>query len=254
MALKIVKEIYSPNCYSIAFEPSVSFEEGMQILHSSGHPLASALIDVLKSLPFDAYFFEMAPVNNLTADTTRWEALVTESFELAQIRKADQNTFEEKFGLTDNDIVVFPNLGGDATLVVPKPLTSLPLRSGPGGSLLHYAHLASFLRAPATQAQPQAQAQAQAQALLSTLAREALAALEQRQGSPLWVSTSGLGVSWLHFRLDSRPKYYQQAAFKVWPFPAAATAAGASAAGGGVAGRASASVGSSASSAPKAGR
>lgn len=31
---------------------------------------------------------------------------------------------------------------------------------------------------------------------------------------PLWVSTSGLGVSWLHVRLDSRPKYYTYAPYK----------------------------------------
>lgn len=27
-------------------------------------------------------------------------------------------------------------------------------------------------------------------------------------GSPRWLSTSGLGVSYLHVRIDSRPKYY----------------------------------------------
>ena len=30
----------------------------------------------------------------------------------------------------------------------------------------------------------------------------------------LWVSTSGLGVYWLHVRLDSYPKYYQHAPYK----------------------------------------
>jgi hypothetical protein len=25
----------------------------------------------------------------------------------------------------------------------------------------------------------------------------------------MWLSTSGLGVAWLHIRLDSTPKYYQ---------------------------------------------
>ena len=25
---------------------------------------------------------------------------------------------------------------------------------------------------------------------------------------PVWLSTSGLGVYWLHIRLDARPKYY----------------------------------------------
>jgi hypothetical protein len=31
---------------------------------------------------------------------------------------------------------------------------------------------------------------------------------------PLWLSTSGLGVAWLHVRLDSRPKYYSYAPYR----------------------------------------
>jgi hypothetical protein len=35
-------------------------------------------------------------------------------------------------------------------------------------------------------------------------------ALETRLGDvPVWLSTAGLGVYWLHIRLDSRPKYYR---------------------------------------------
>ena len=30
---------------------------------------------------------------------------------------------------------------------------------------------------------------------------------------PVWLSTSGMGVAWLHFRLDQRPKYYTYRAF-----------------------------------------
>jgi hypothetical protein len=33
--------------------------------------------------------------------------------------------------------------------------------------------------------------------------------MEQRMGSsPVWLSTAGAGVPWLHVRLDERPKYY----------------------------------------------
>lgn len=31
---------------------------------------------------------------------------------------------------------------------------------------------------------------------------------------PIWLSTSGLGVYWLHMRLDRRPKYYTYEPFK----------------------------------------
>ena len=31
---------------------------------------------------------------------------------------------------------------------------------------------------------------------------------------PVWLSTAGLGVSWLHLRIDSRPKYYRYVPYK----------------------------------------
>ena len=34
---------------------------------------------------------------------------------------------------------------------------------------------------------------------------------------PIWISTSGLGVAWLHIRLDSSPKYYQHQPYKIRP-------------------------------------
>jgi hypothetical protein len=84
--------------------------------------------------------------------------------------------------------VSFPNLGGDAFLVVPKQIFSLE----------SYGHIAAFVRsAPA----------AQRQELFQTLGgaiSDVLGENDQR----IWVSTSGLGVPWVHIRLDSYPKYY----------------------------------------------
>jgi hypothetical protein len=40
--------------------------------------------------------------------------------------------------------------------------------------------------------------------------------MEKRlSASPVWLSTSGLGVYWLHVRLDTHPKYYQYQPYKV---------------------------------------
>jgi len=33
-------------------------------------------------------------------------------------------------------------------------------------------------------------------------------------GKTFWVSTSGLGVAWLHVRVDSKPKYYSHEAYR----------------------------------------
>ena len=40
--------------------------------------------------------------------------------------------------------------------------------------------------------------------------KAAASALRQTLGTrPTWLSTSGLGVPWVHLRLDRFPKYYQ---------------------------------------------
>jgi hypothetical protein len=84
---------------------------------------------------------------------------------------------------------VFPNLSGDATLIVPRQMSNAD----------GYGHIASFVqRAP----------REQKHALLQTLSRE----IDKRLAASIdhfWVSTSGLGVPWVHVRLDERPKYYQ---------------------------------------------
>ncbi len=95
----------------------------------------------------------------------------------------------------DEDVIVFPNLGGDAVLVVPCP-------RGPDE---HYPHLAAFLRnAP----------QRQTRALWQRTAQEMLRSVGER---PVWLSTAGGGVAWLHIRLDSRPKYYSHAPYRRSP-------------------------------------
>jgi hypothetical protein len=32
---------------------------------------------------------------------------------------------------------------------------------------------------------------------------------------PIWLSTAGMGVAWLHIRLDERPKYYSHKPYAV---------------------------------------
>jgi hypothetical protein len=33
---------------------------------------------------------------------------------------------------------------------------------------------------------------------------------------PVWLSTAGAGVAWLHIRLDDRPKYYGYTPFRAF--------------------------------------
>lgn len=83
-------------------------------------------------------------------------------------------------------VLPIPNLGRTATLVVPRQVADAQT----------YAHLARFLRAgPADQVH----------ALWRCVAE---AAQQRLSAAPLWISTAGGGVAWLHVRIENEPKYY----------------------------------------------
>ena len=150
-------------------------------------------ISLLAESPYPAYFWETPPVSLASRDQP-FEFVLVDSPRLAAATP-ERRPFESYFSAAgpDETVVSFPNLGGDAFLIVPCPCAALSA----------YPHLGAFTReAPLDQQH----------ALWSA----AGAALEERLGAtPVWVSTAGLGVFWVHLRLDSRPKYYSYAPYRV---------------------------------------
>lgn len=143
-------------------------------------------ISLLADAPMSAYFWETPPVSRSSADR-EFEFVLVDSPKLADI-DPDPSDFQQYFESATKEVVTFPNLGNDALLVVPCPIANTVART----------HLASFVRfAPESQ-----------QHLLWQTVGRLLAQKLNEQGQPIWVSTSGLGVHWLHVRLDSDPKYY----------------------------------------------
>ncbi len=143
-------------------------------------------IGLLAEAPYDAYLWETPPITRMTS-TRPFEFVFVESLDLARL-SPDPAAFAQHFEAADIEIgvVSFWNLGGDARLVAPSPRDSLTT----------YPHLAAFARAaPASQQH----------AFWSTVGTNVADSLSDR---PLWLSTNGLGVAWLHVRLDTRPKYY----------------------------------------------
>ncbi len=154
----------------------------------------SAWTAFLRDAPFRAFFLETPPTTRAHQHLP-FELVLIDAPPLAVVR-ADETSFaSELVRAPQHDVLTFPNLGGDAVLVVPAP-------RGPNEA---YAHLAAFVRlAPPDQVD----------ATFVALARAIEASLDAQ---PLWVSTAGLGVAWLHLRLDSRPKYYRYAVYKSPP-------------------------------------
>ncbi len=138
---------------------------------------------LLADAPFSAFRWETPPITTATADRA-FEFVLIDSPGLA--RNPDPDAFAEHFDGVSQGVIEFANLGKDAVMVVPRP-------DGPPSA---YGHLAAFVRhAP----QPQR----------DELWQMVGAAMQRRLGAkPVWLSTAGAGVSWLHVRLDDRPKYY----------------------------------------------
>ncbi|KAA8491697.1 hypothetical protein FVE85_9744 [Porphyridium purpureum] len=108
----------------------------------------------------------------------------------------DEQTFSVQFRDARRSgarVVTFKNLGGDATLVAPVP---------PSGQPMDASSLAPWLRATRDDAQVRDDVfRAVGEAAAHRMS-------ELGPADTLWLSTSGAGVSYLHFRLDGRPKYY----------------------------------------------
>lgn len=143
----------------------------------------------LAQVPYAAFRWETPP---LTQGTMRqpFECVILDSPEL--VRSSDPGAFAAHFSGEPSEVAIFPNLGGDALLIVPCPRADASV----------YAHLAAFVRgAPESQRREFWRAVAAA-----TLRRAAVA--------PVWLSAAGDGVPWLHARLDERPKHYRHAPYR----------------------------------------
>jgi hypothetical protein len=152
--------------------------------------LGPPLTEALAASSMRAFFWECTPWP--VDRDPRFEFVLADAPSLARTGP-DPSAFETHLGDTADalSVRVFDNLGGDARLVVPCP----------GGRPDAYGHLATFVRHG-----PRDQVDALWIALGETLLRPATASR--------WVSTSGLGVPWLHLRIDQRPKYYTHAPYR----------------------------------------
>ncbi|CAM9433725.1 unnamed protein product [Choristocarpus tenellus] len=160
---------------------------------------------ILAEVPFSAFFWESEPVSPKTKDRP-YRFVVVDAPRLATVI-VDGSDFDlfiaEGKGTTT--VVSFYNLGRDALLITPCQATPLSEHG--------YAHLAAFVRnAPEDQAvKLWGKVGASLEEILNSEGSS------EEANNVVWVSTSGLGVFWVHVRLDSRPKYYTYRPFRATP-------------------------------------
>lgn len=145
-------------------------------------------IEIINIAPFAAIYLETPPITKSNVHRF-FEMVLIKSRTL--VLQPQSIVFQEHFDQAERDVVTFSNLGRNAVLVVPTPQKDAD-----------YSHLMAFLQnAPLSQIHN----------FWKTLAN----AIEERlNDKPVWVSTAGNGVHWLHVRLDSRPKYYKYPVYK----------------------------------------
>jgi hypothetical protein len=153
--------------------------------------LRRVLIDSLANAEHAAYFFECAPWLAGLDPAVEWVLVPTRAFDVST---PDPSSFRELLSGATR-VTTFANLRGDATLVVPIEDADRAV----------YGHLASFVRGAPRE---------QVDALLVAVGA-ALQSVRARSKDTLWLSTAGLGVDWLHVRIDSRPKYYRHGPYKL---------------------------------------
>jgi hypothetical protein len=141
-------------------------------------------LQIFTGLPYSAFRWETPPVTRSSLGQL-FEFAILDGPDLD--RTPDREAFADLFATMEpGSVGEFPNLGGDALMIVPSPVDESS----------SYSHLGSFLRsAPYSQ-------------LHSLWKMVGSAVIGKISTQPLWLSTAGGGVSWLHVRLDQRPKYY----------------------------------------------
>uniref|UniRef100_A0A7M5WZB2 Uncharacterized protein n=1 Tax=Clytia hemisphaerica TaxID=252671 RepID=A0A7M5WZB2_9CNID len=146
-----------------------------------------------------AYFWECTPTSQSTIKSMDFTFILNPSKQLERM-SCDRASFKEHFDKQDTEhwtSINFHNLGRDAVLVAPVPMHGTEW----------YTHLASFQRA----------ASEDEKSNFWEIVGQSMLERVTETKDPVWLSTSGLGVGWLHVRIDKRPKYYTFEPFRRFP-------------------------------------
>ncbi len=161
----------------------LGFDAALDLL-ASGDSFTQYLTALLRASPQAAYRWETPPITVSRIGRPFEFVLTNDPF-------LETSPEPEVFGACfdraapGTQVLAIPNLGRTATMVVPRQIAELDACT----------HLANCVRrAPADQV-------AALWACVAATARKKLSL------APLWISTAGGGVSWLHVRIEGVPKY-----------------------------------------------
>lgn len=110
----------------------ISFRNWIDLIQNS-ESFIQFYIELLQSCSFDSFFWEVKPIQYETLEEP-FEFVLVASNKLQKLT-ADSSSFEQYFE-KEKQVISFPNLRGDAQLIVPTQISNKD----------HYTHLEKFIR------------------------------------------------------------------------------------------------------------
>ncbi len=167
----------------------LSFEEVFNLWAQSNEFVAFYVSELIK-LDYQAFYWEHPALNNAFL-SKKYECILQRSKPLEYL-KSNEEAFKEHL-FSETEVTDFMNLGKNARLVVPIKKTDEEI----------YNHMGRFIRMADEH---------QVLALFKRVGKVVKDEIEKQK--LIWLNTAGLGVIWLHVRMDTRPKYYKTTRYK----------------------------------------
>lgn len=170
-------------------EQNLTFEEVFESWESNPKFVAFYKDELIK-LNFEAFYWEH-PAMKKEFLGKKYECILQRSRPLEHL-PINESAFKDYIHL-NAQATDFMNLGKNARLVVPTKRTDKEI----------YNHMSKFIRL------------AEQEQIIEVFKRVGKSILEEIESQKLiWLNTAGLGVIWLHIRMDTRPKYYKTTRYK----------------------------------------
>lgn len=168
---------------------NLSFNEVFELWRN--HP---EFVDFYKNellkLKYEAFYWEHPALNKKFLEK-KYECILQRSKPLEYLA-SNEDAFK-KYIFSADQVVDFMNLGKNAKLIVPTKKTNKDI----------YNHLGKFIRG------------AENEQIVAVFKRVGTLILEEiKTQNLIWLNTAGLGIIWLHIRMDTRPKYYKTITYK----------------------------------------
>lgn len=167
----------------------ISFQEVFELWESNSD-FIEFYVQSIKEFDFKAFFWEH-PGLTMQTIVRPYECILQKS-ENFDSRIINERAFKDYLH-TSNYVEDFLNLGKNARLVIPTKQSNAEV----------YKHLGSFIFHAES---------LQIQALFNRIGTVVQQEIEKQ--AMIWLNTAGMGVIWLHVRMDTKPKYYRTKNYK----------------------------------------